>query len=84
MSIFFFDLSLSSPFSSCDSKSSSPESSPSFASSDPSSSETSSASFFWLGSSFMGGGVGLNAENNDFFSKVADFWLSHPDHAEDD
>jgi hypothetical protein len=70
ISIFFFDLSLSSPFSSCDSKSS-PESSPSFSSSDTSSSEASSSGFLSVVSSFFG--VGLNAENRDFFSKVADF-----------
>jgi hypothetical protein len=80
--MFFLDLSLSSPFSSCDSKSSA-EFSLSFSSSDASSSEASSSGFFSVVSSFFGG-AGLNDENKDFFSKVADFWLSHPDHADDD
>src|SRR6202035_3360773 len=71
-----------SPFSSWDSRSSSLESPPPFSSPEPSSSDTSSSSFLSFDGSFLGGGVGFVGENNDFFSKLVVFWLSHPDHAE--
>src|SRR5579859_1927991 len=86
ISILFFPVfSQSSPFSSCDSKSSSPDPLPP-SSPLPSSSSSSSSSLFlsfsFFDSSFLAAGAGFVVTKSDFFSNVAlDLCVSHPDQA---